>query len=547
MARSTIVITAADAGYFEFLRGTIRSIRDKAPGREVALAVLDLGCTPEQRDWLRQRVDRIAKAEWEFTFPARDRTAAHFKALLVRPFLRKYFPGFDLYFWIDADAWVQDWSAVELFLRGAERRGLAIVPEIDRGSQLLYGGLPGYWDWAFQYYETSFGKEVAWQLRSYPMLNAGVYALHRDAPHWQAWAECLHTALQNAATVYMTDQAALNLLVYTRGLFDRTELLPAWCNWTCHYGLPAWDRSSRRLVEPYLPHTPIGILHMTGPKEQRHTLATTDGGTVELSLRYAGDEAAPPSAPPPHPFGNGDYVAPELAIVEADRFFPNLIVGDKSKSAWPFLRRQIPHNWYVDRRFPTIGFLSRDEAHLLYNLAREFQGKRALEIGCWLGWSTCHLALGGVQLDVVDPVLGRSDFHESVSNSLRAAGVQDRVHLVAGPSPLKVEELSGNGQRRWSLFFIDGDHEVPAPLYDAAICAECAEADAAIVFHDLAAPDVAQGLDYLRQHGWRTQLYQTMQIMGIAWRGNVNPVRHRPDPRVAWSLPAHLRGYPISQ
>jgi HEAT repeat protein len=34
--------------------------------------------------------------------------------------------------------------------------------------------------------------------------------------------------------------------------------------------------------------------------------------------------------------------------------------------------------------------------------------------------------------------------------------------------------------------------------------------------------------------------------MGVAWRGNVTPVPHQPDPRVEWSLPAHLRGHPVS-
>jgi hypothetical protein len=41
-------------------------------------------------------------------------------------------------------------------------------------------------------------------------------------------------------------------------------------------------------------------------------------------------------------------------------------------------------------------------------------------------------------------------------------------------------------------------------------------------------------------------VYQTMQIMGIAWRGQVNPVRHIPDPRVNWTLPNHLQSFMVS-
>ncbi|BBD57757.1 macrocin-O-methyltransferase domain-containing protein [Nostoc sp. HK-01] len=243
---------------------------------------------------------------------------------------------------------------------------------------------------------------------------------------------------------------------------------------------------------------------------------------------------------------DGDYVSPGLKIIQPSQFFPNMIVGDPSTCKWPYLRSEIPHNWYVDQRQPSIGFLSRDEAHIVYNTALQFKGKRALEIGCWLGWSACHLALAGVELDVVDPLLDRQDIHDSVRNSLQAAGIFDSVNLVAGYSPQKVDELAQQLQRKWSLIFIDGDHEAPGPLNDAIACEQLAEPDALILFHDLNSPDVAQGLDYFKQKGWNTMVYQTMQIMGVAWRGNVEPVQHQPDPKVNWNLPKHLQHYSVS-
>ncbi|MEG4866674.1 MULTISPECIES: glycosyltransferase [unclassified Microcoleus] len=242
----------------------------------------------------------------------------------------------------------------------------------------------------------------------------------------------------------------------------------------------------------------------------------------------------------------GDYVSPGFELIKPDNCFPNMIVGDANSHPWSYLRREIPHNWYVDKGQPTVGFLSRDEAHILYNTALKFKGKKALEIGCWLGWSACHLALAGVQLDVVDPLLAIPEFYESVRNSMKVAEVFDSVNLVDGYSPQKVEELADKFQRKWSLIFIDGNHESPGPLNDAIACEQLAEADAMIVFHDLASPDVAQGLDYLKQRGWNTLVYQTMQIMGVAWRGNVEPVSHQPDPKVYWKLPEHLQHYSVS-
>lgn len=238
----------------------------------------------------------------------------------------------------------------------------------------------------------------------------------------------------------------------------------------------------------------------------------------------------------------GDYVSPGLAIVRPDRCFPNLRKGDPHKNDWPYLRRNIPHNWYVDARWSVIGWLNRDEASILYNSALQFSGMHALEIGCFFGWSACHLALAGVKLDVIDPLLGEPRFLESVEQSLDAAGVRSRVQLHAGASPQKVTELANLGAP-WSFLFIDGDHEGFAPLRDAEVCAVSAATDAMVLFHDLASPFVAQGLEYFRRQGWQTRLYHTMQIMGVAWRGNVRPVRHQPDPAFCWDVPKHLADF----
>lgn len=239
-------------------------------------------------------------------------------------------------------------------------------------------------------------------------------------------------------------------------------------------------------------------------------------------------------------FPAGDYVCPHFAKIKADRHFPNLTV-DNLSSKWQYHRREIPHNRYVDRQFPTVGFITRDEAHVLYNTALKFKGQRALEIGCWLGWSTCHLALGGVRLDVVDPGLANPIFGARVRGSLQSAKVLDKVQLIPGYSPAKVQEVAAQQNRRWPLIFIDGNHEAPGPLQDAQICERVAADDALILFHDLVSPDVFAGWNYFRDRGWNVGIYQTKQIMGVAWRGNVEPIAHQPDPAVNWTLPEHLR------
>lgn len=244
----------------------------------------------------------------------------------------------------------------------------------------------------------------------------------------------------------------------------------------------------------------------------------------------------------------GDYASPGLKVVRPDHCFPHLAAHDAASGAgrWKYFRSEIPHNYYCDGRSPETGFLSRDEALLLHNLALPFRDAAALEIGCWLGWSACHLALAGVRLSVVDPVLSNPAIMMSVRESLSAAGVLDHVHLVAEPSLQGVDRLVREGRGAWKFVFIDGNHDAPHPVFDAAIVAEYATADCLVVFRDLTCPDVANGLQYFKLRGWHTMIYQTSQIMGVAWRGNVTPVTHIPDPNVHWHLPRHLAGYPVS-
>jgi predicted O-methyltransferase YrrM len=242
----------------------------------------------------------------------------------------------------------------------------------------------------------------------------------------------------------------------------------------------------------------------------------------------------------------GDYVSPGLEIVRPDRCFGHMVRGDPATHPWPYLRREIGHAWYVDEREPLMGFLNRDEAVLLYNIAKGFAGRRALEIGCWRGWSTCHLALGGVRLDVLDPVLADADRRGEIEAALGCAGVAPSVQLHAGASPDGVAALAAAAGEYWSLVFVDGDHEPPGPERDVEACLPHVAPDAMFVFHDLASPDVAEALRRLEAKGFLVMVYQTMQIMAVAWRGNVAPVHHMPDPNVPWQLPHHLVGLPVS-
>jgi predicted O-methyltransferase YrrM len=241
-----------------------------------------------------------------------------------------------------------------------------------------------------------------------------------------------------------------------------------------------------------------------------------------------------------------DYVSKDLELPNLDALFPDMIVGDTDALTWPYFRRGISHNWYTDRRDPQIGFINKDEASILYSSARLFAGRRGLEIGAWRGWSTCHLVAAGLaSLHVVEPKLRDEAWRREFAEAVARAGGAERAVLVPGESPAAVRELGESGLR-WSFAFIDGDHEGDAPTRDALACEPYLEPTAMVLFHDLVSPHVCAALRALEQRGWGVMVYQTAQMMGVAWRGAVQPVRHIPDPSQTWSVPDHIKGLAIS-
>jgi predicted O-methyltransferase YrrM len=206
---------------------------------------------------------------------------------------------------------------------------------------------------------------------------------------------------------------------------------------------------------------------------------------------------------------------------------------------FPFARRvpsfnpRVNHIGREDRRRPNVGFVTWDEGTYLMNIGLLFPGGRCLEIGTGMGWSTVCIALSGIYVDTIDPGLGPGWQGDSVRASLRAAGVSERVNLVNSTSPDAVHALGKQGVR-WSFCFIDGDHEGDAPKRDLEACVEYLTSTAIIVCHDAMLPNVYKAIKMLSEQGWNVTFLQTAMGLGVAWRGEISPPSHVPDPTANW-------------
>jgi len=292
-------VSGSDARYFPMLIEWIHSIRSFSQGKDAAICVMDTGLTEAQRNILKDHAIHVTTPDWPCHIPdIKIRGREYLKSCVCRPFINKIFPGYDYYFWMDPDTWVQNWRGVDLFLQGAARGKIALTAQSDRaypkGMRVKFLG-----HWPFKarsfYYSNAkkaFGIKTAQELFPYHQLLAGAFCLHKDAPHWDIWQDLLIEAVTSRyGKAFTAEQLTLGMMVYLEGC--PAEILPAWTHWTCEHKLK-WDPKNGKWVEPFLPHEEISILHLSGyddmrvDRSVRTDFLTVDDKEISLSYRYAG-------------------------------------------------------------------------------------------------------------------------------------------------------------------------------------------------------------------------------------------------------------------
>ena len=132
------IVTLADSNYFELLEELINSIKAHEESKDISICVLDSGLTKEQVNILKSKVYSVKKAKWDIEIPSyKVRKKEWLKSQVSRAFLPNYFPEFDKYLWIDCDAWINSWSAIDLYFRACEDGKLGITQSIGPGYRIM--------------------------------------------------------------------------------------------------------------------------------------------------------------------------------------------------------------------------------------------------------------------------------------------------------------------------------------------------------------------------------------------------------------------------
>tara|TARA_Y100000389_G_scaffold88997_1_gene85478 strand:- start:571 stop:1482 length:912 start_codon:yes stop_codon:yes gene_type:complete len=300
--KKNVIVSLADSNYFELLNELVDSIKSFEKSKETAICILDAGLTDEQKMVLSKKVDEIKSAEWDIEVSENKIKGKEWlKSQVSRAFLPKYFPNYEKYLWIDCDAWVNDWSSVELYFKACTDGKLGITQTLGPGYKImskvnwLFGKIAIIKSQNFKHaIKSKIGLGKARKLAFAPHINIGVFSLEKNSPGWESWQKNLEQTLKSG-NIFGSEGLAINMSVYIDDL--KTEFLPLNCNWIASNLLPKFDETQDTFVEPYLPNYRIGIMHLAagiwdGDKDMRIdksikiNIKTLQKKSLSKSLRF---------------------------------------------------------------------------------------------------------------------------------------------------------------------------------------------------------------------------------------------------------------------
>ena len=286
--KKNVIVSLADANYFPLLEELINSIKRFKESENIAICVLDAGLTQQQKEQISKKVDEIKQAEWDIEVPNyKIKGKDWLKSQVSRAFLPKYFPDYEKYLWIDCDAWVNDWSCIELYFKACDHGKLGITQTIGPGYKItskvnwLIGKLAIIKSQNFKHaVKSKIGYEKARKLAFAPHINIGVFSIEKNSEVWKSWQNNLSQTLK-AGNIFGSEGLAINMSVYIDNI--ATEFLPLNCNWITSNLLPKYDDQNNTFVEPYLPNHKIGIMHLAaGIWKDNRDMRTDKSVQVEI-------------------------------------------------------------------------------------------------------------------------------------------------------------------------------------------------------------------------------------------------------------------------
>jgi len=290
------LITGGDSKYFNLINELCESL-DRLKDKNIKISILDGGLSSEQVNFFQSKNINVIDPGWPNTeAEAKAGNKKFLRVELAKANLDRIFPNAEYLFWVDADAWFQNTTALDIVRVVIKKNKLAIVSQASRlqsrhmSVKKIFG--PLYLLKNILYKNASKAKlprKIINQLICRPTLNAGIFAIAKNAPHWDRlryWQQIL--IKDNRISLFTTTQLALGIISYHEEL--GYEALPEICNYMGPY---RWSTDLNLFVDYYAPYEVVSIIHMVAQDEMRdnrkHRIKIIDerDKIIERSLRYS--------------------------------------------------------------------------------------------------------------------------------------------------------------------------------------------------------------------------------------------------------------------
>ena len=290
------LITGGDSKYFDLINELCESV-NKLDDKDIKISVLDGGLSSEQVNIFHSKKIDVIDPGWPDTkTEARAGNKKFLKVELAKANLDKLFPNAEYLFWVDADAWFQNSTALDIVRIVIKKNKLAIVSQASRlqshhmSVKKIFG--PLYLLKNILYKNASKAKlpsKISNKLICRPTLNAGIFAIAKDAPHWERLRYWQKFLINNKRIrLFTTTQLALGIISYHEEL--AYEALPEICNYMGPY---RWSTDLNLFIDYYAPYEVVSIIHMVAQDKMRdnkkHQIKVLDENDnfIQKSLRYS--------------------------------------------------------------------------------------------------------------------------------------------------------------------------------------------------------------------------------------------------------------------
>lgn len=249
-------VTGADSKYFQLMVECIESIKATRLYKDVSIFVIDQGLTVDEKNYLVNsiKIKTIKNVKESF----RDLDLQGLSAsIFSRAYLPNLFPGYQYYFFVDADTWVHDERAIDRYLKYACDFGLGGANE--SGATSARENVK-CWDYPHCFQNILSNKYLDIErLRTLPLVNGGLWCMRQDL--FERYQFYMQECIDAFGLKYFTDMAALHAMMLERKISDVLSIYDNYQIPKHRHTLPFCDENNVFYAQQN--RQPVGLVHLT--------------------------------------------------------------------------------------------------------------------------------------------------------------------------------------------------------------------------------------------------------------------------------------------